>query len=129
MFYEHHSLVRKIDWQWENFSPAEIACRHCGAIRISPDFLDRLQGMRNDLGPIAISCCYRCPVHNARVGGAPGSMHLMGKAADVQLGRHDRIDLARAARRNSMIGLGYYVGFLHVDTGRPRWWGNKELWT
>ena len=32
-----------------------------------------------------MNCGYRCPEHNAAIGGEPGSQHTLGKAADVTL--------------------------------------------
>jgi hypothetical protein len=40
--------------------------------------------LRSALGvPLMISSGYRCAAHNAEVGGAPSSRHLIGCAADV----------------------------------------------
>jgi hypothetical protein len=36
-------------------------------------------------GPLYISCAYRCPKHNAEVGGASSSRHVVGDAADIQV--------------------------------------------
>jgi uncharacterized protein YcbK (DUF882 family) len=95
---------------------------------IDEDFLDRLQCLRDIRGPITVSNICRCPLHNAREGGRPASEHLRGRAGDIQvLGGH-KGDLRVQCEEVGFTGFGYYNGFLHVDTGRPRWWGNKEGW-
>ena len=48
--------------------------------------LDVLDAMREAVGgPLSLSCAYRCPSHNAEVGGVPNSQHVQGCAADVLL--------------------------------------------
>ena len=126
--YQHFKMVPTRKWRWPSFSPSEVGCRHCGWIRINPDFLDTLQALRDQRGPTTVSNVCRCAVHNARVGGAPGSMHLMGMAADVALLGAARKGLQQAAIAVGFKGFGYYQTFLHVDLGRPRFWGQKELW-
>ena len=129
MRYANWQLVPSGLWIWPNFSPKEIACHHCGEIIVDVSFLDRLQRMRDYLGlPMRVSNGYRCRVHNARVGGAPGSMHKVGKAGDIVLERFDRRHLVRAAENVGFSGLGFYNTFLHVDIGRRRSWGNEEMW-
>ena len=67
-------------WRWPNFTPKEIACRHCGELSINEDFLDKLQRQRSGVGrPIVVSSVYRCPIWNAFVGGAPLSTHKLGR--------------------------------------------------
>ena len=120
-------------WPWPNFSPRELACRHCGALRLDEDAVDRLQWVRGRLGrPMYINSAYRCPIWNAMVGGAPLSRHKAGDAFDVSLRGllpHELLELARRAR---FRGFGFYRTFLHVDLGRSRHWygkGGKETWS
>ena len=35
-------------------------------------------------GPVAVNSGYRCPRHNAAVGGVRNSQHLVGEAADIR---------------------------------------------
>jgi hypothetical protein len=37
-------------WRWPSFSPAEIACRGTGAIKINTEAMDKLQSLRNRHG-------------------------------------------------------------------------------
>lgn len=123
----HHSEL-VMPWQWSYFAAVEIACRHCGFVHVEDDLLDGLQNLRRTLGaPVRLNSVYRCPVHNALVGGAPMSRHKLGQAADVAVGRHPRDRLDAAARDAGFGGLGYYQTFLHVDIGPKRTWG--RWWT
>ncbi|MBP9035280.1 MAG: DUF882 domain-containing protein, partial [Pseudomonadales bacterium] len=61
----------------------------------------------------------------ARSGGvAQGSMHLQGKAIDIRLPGSDLLKLHRAAVGLKGGGVGLYrsSNFIHVDTGRVRYW-------
>jgi len=44
--YAHFSDVPESAWRWRSFSPAEIACRGTGAIKINTDAMDKLQSAR-----------------------------------------------------------------------------------
>lgn len=71
---------------WPDFKINEFTCRCCGVgeFIISGKLLTALQSIRNDFkNPMIINCGYRCPKHNAEVGGAPQSAHLSGEAADI----------------------------------------------
>ena len=115
-------------WPWWYFEPHEVACRHCGRIHIEDDLLDGLQALRIALGaPVKLNSVYRCPTHNALVGGAPLSKHKLGQAADVAVGRHHRPYLDAMAHKVGFGGFGYYQTFLHVDVGPRRTWGRR--WT
>jgi len=128
-FSGHFSQYPKKKWLWPNFTPVEIACRHCGLLVLDVNFLDRLQALRLVVGPVVLSNVTRCPLHNAREGGAPGSMHLKGRAGDVQVRSLSKRALRDAAEDMGFTGFGFYNTFLHVDTGRPRHWGSTEGWT
>ncbi len=62
--------------RWPHFSAREIACRCCGEILIWPEALDALEALRRAMAaPLVINSGHRCALHNARVGGAPLSLH------------------------------------------------------
>lgn len=77
---------------------------------------------------ILILSGYRCPQHNAGIGGAGKSQHVTGKAADIRiegltlLQMYERA-LKVPAFRDGGIGL-YDTDFMHVDVrthGKGRW--------
>lgn len=112
------------------FSEAELSCRCCGELPpdgMDPRLLDVLDTMRETLGgPLELSCAYRCPSHNAEVGGVPNSQHVQGTAADVLCPNGVSVDeLASVAETCGADGIGRYYnsGFVHVDTrGYPARW-------
>ena len=127
-FYKHCRDVPTTRWRWKNFSPAEIACRGTGAIRINEDALDKLQALRDRLGkPLIVRSAYRSPAHNRAVGGAPQSKHLDGTAFDIAMSNHDPVAFEAAAREVGFLGFGFYPrsGFIHIDLGPARSWGER----
>ncbi len=115
-------------WRWKNFSPAEIACRGSGSLRINEEALDKLQALRDRLGrPLIVRSAYRSPAHNRAVGGAPRSKHMDGTAFDIAMANHDPVAFEAAAREVGFLGFGFYPrsGFMHIDLGPARQWGER----
>ena len=126
--YAHYRDVPESVWRWPSFSPAEIASRDAGAIRINTDAMDKLQSLRNRLGkPLIVRSAYRSPAHNRAVGGAPASKHMQGTAFDIAMSNHDPVAFEAAAREVGFLGFGFYPrsGFIHVDLGPARQWGER----
>lgn len=63
-------------------------------------------------------------LHSRSKGVAKNSQHLLGKAIDVRLRGLDLEQLRKTARELRLGGVGYYPrsDFVHVDTGRVRYW-------
>jgi hypothetical protein len=125
-FFSHWRDVPADAWRWRNFSPAEIACRGTGSICIQPAALDKLQALRDRLGkPLIVRSAYRSPEHNRAVGGARASKHMEGTAFDIAMSNHDPAAFEAAARAVGFQGFGTYPrsGFMHVDLGPARRWG------
>ena len=98
---------------------------------IDPTLLDLLVALRDRLQSQAnyeVISGYRSPLTNAMLhsqseGVAAHSLHMDGRAIDLRLpGRP--LGLVRVAALSLQRGgVGYYPGrFVHVDTGRVRWW-------
>ncbi|MBC7181802.1 MAG: DUF882 domain-containing protein, partial [Roseovarius sp.] len=107
--YAHFRNVPESAWRWPSFSPAEIASRGDGAIKINTEAMDRLQSLRNRLGkPLIVLSAYRSPAHNKAVGGAKHSKHMEGTAFDIAMSNHDPVAFEAAARAVGFLGFGYY---------------------
>ena len=52
-YYRHWRDVPDRLWRWPNFSPAEIACRGTGSLRVHDEALDKLQALRDRLNALA----------------------------------------------------------------------------
>ena len=126
--FAHYSDVPDALWRWPNFSPAEIACRGTGQIKIHAKALDMLQALRDRLGkPLIVRSAYRSPEHNRTVDGAPRSKHMDGTAFDISMANHDPEAFEAAARAVGFLGFGFYPrsGFMHIDLGPARSWGAR----
>ncbi len=99
---------------------------------IDPALLDLLVGIQHRLAtkePFQIISGYRTPktnamLHFATEGVAVHSLHLDAKAIDICVEGRSLKNVRRAAMSMFGGGVGYYprTGFVHVDTGRLRFW-------
>lgn len=117
------------------FDESEFACK-CGNHGFHEDgtpcldhvidkrLVDLLDAIRERLGvPVYILSGYRCPTHNAEVGGVSNSQHVLGTAADITYDGIDVDYLANLAEECASevlgegIGIGryYFQDFVHVD--------------
>jgi zinc D-Ala-D-Ala carboxypeptidase len=126
--YSHWHDVPADAWRWPNFSPAEIACRGTGQLLLNEAALAKLQALRERLGkPLVVRSAYRSQEHNRAVGGAPHSKHLDGAAFDISMLNHDPMVFEEAARAVGFRGFGFCPrsGFIHIDLGPERQWGER----
>ena len=106
----------------EHFSESELSCHCCGrgVEKISSKLLELLEQLRANIGgPLEISCAYRCPAHNAEVGGVPNSQHVLGTAADVQTPNYEHChtpeQLQWYCEQLPFDAIGLYSWGCHVD--------------
>ena len=95
---------------------------------IDPKLVDLLNDA--DISANDINCAYRCPEHNAEVGGVPNSQHVDGTAADVDASNYGSVELLAQLFENlEADGVGRYFndGFVHVDVRSGRI-GEKFRW-
>lgn len=130
-------IITAADWdatRWPNMDPVkEVACKHCGLIRVEDYFLDEIQTLRDAYGlPIYFSSFYRCPVHNKKVS-STGSTGPHTKGAADLIVNHDRaIKILSIATQLKFTGIGVSQRgpissrFIHLDMvsrsyGRALW--------
>lgn len=79
-------------------------------------FLMMLDDLRERVGePLRINSSYRSPSYNKSINGAPKSMHLTGRAVDLQCSTGSlRAKIIHAALSMGMT-CGVARGFVHVD--------------
>ena len=105
--YDHWRDVPTDKWPWPNFSPFEMRCRSTDRLIVVRAFMDRLQGLRTQLGkPLLVSSAYRDPSYNAKISktGRSGP-HTTGRAIDL---------LVWGERAYHVNGLAYAVGFTGI---------------
>jgi uncharacterized protein YcbK (DUF882 family) len=101
-------------------------------VDIDPELLDilwQIQRVTGSREAFEVISAYRSPETNDLLRGrssgvAKKSQHLLGKAIDVRLRGTDLEQLHRTASDLKLGGVGYYPDseFVHVDTGRVRYW-------
>lgn len=99
---------------------------------IDPKLLNLLYALKlkvNSNKPFGIISGYRSPATNTMLnanssGVASRSLHLEGKAIDIRVPGQNLAGLHQAALALRGGGVGYYPGsgFIHMDTGRVRFW-------
>lgn len=95
-----------------HFKLNEFQCRCCCAVKLSPRLVDLLEELRARAArPLIITSGYRCASHNISVGGAPRSLHMQGRAADIAVPQSEQPPLAAAARE---------LGFREIINGGPK---------
>ena len=118
-----------------DFKVRELRCRDgSDTVMVDEVLTVVLQCIREHFGKaVTITSGYRTPAHNAAVGGAKSSQHLLGRAADIRVQGVSVEDVAAYAERlmPDWGGIGRYpvkagraTGWVHVDTR-----ANKSRWT
>lgn len=112
----------------QHFQTSEFGCKD--GTPYPPDwFTERLrplcrvlEELRYDLNaPIIITSGYRTPEYNTKIGGAPRSQHVQGRAADIQVKSytpaqvHETILRLHGIGKVRLGGLGVYNTFVHLD--------------
>ena len=117
-----------------SFRVREFGCKGSDIVLLDEELVVLLQCIREHFGKaVTITSGYRTPAHNAKVGGAKSSQHLLGRAADIRVEGVSVEDVAAYAE--SLMpdwgGVGRYpvkagraTGWVHVDTRQ-----NKSRWT
>lgn len=141
-FYNLHTGESLSAVYWENgkYVPEELArvnfiLRDFRANEVKPidpallDLLTAVQKRLDTSEAYHVISGYRSPITNAMLhanseGVAVHSLHVEGRAIDVRVPGRSIENLRVAALSIHRGGVGYYPRseFVHVDTGRPRWW-------
>ena len=120
-----------------NFNSSEFDCHGkgcCSETLVDQNLVNYLQKIRAHFGKaVNVSSGYRCEVHNRNVGGATGSRHAKGQAADIYINGVAPAEIAKYAESIGIKGIGLYETdkdghFVHVDTRTTKafWYGQAE---
>lgn len=96
-----------INWaDYPNFSPKELACKHCSAEGITPEIMDILQNIRYKIAqPVFISSGYRCVKHPVEQEKDKPGEHTYGMAIDI---------ICHGARALQIIELAQHIGVKRI---------------
>lgn len=121
------------------FNSTEFDCHGsgcCSTTLINETLVEYLQKIREHFGkPITITSGYRCATHNRNVGGATGSRHSKGDAADIVVSGVTPREVAKYAESIGIKGIGLYETnadghFVHIDTRTTKsfWYGQAQAY-
>ncbi|WP_435007974.1 D-Ala-D-Ala carboxypeptidase family metallohydrolase [Tundrisphaera lichenicola] len=110
------------------FLPVELECPCCKQCLLMEGFLDKLNELREALGnPMVVNSCCRCVRHNAAIGGAHKSFHLINAqlvtgltgacAADISTLMWPDAKRAKFLKLAREMGwsIGHGASFIHID--------------
>ena len=110
----------------------------CTTTLIDDKLAEYLQAIRDHFGKaVTITSGYRCPAYNSRpnVGGATGSRHTKGQAADIVVNGVAPVKVAAYAESIGVLGIGLYETdkdghFVHIDTRTAKsfWYGQAQAY-
>ena len=126
--YDNNSNVRLS----QHFCVSEFACKGdgcCEEMELDGALVTVLELIRQHFNaPVTINSGYRCKAHYKAVGGAAGSLHTKGMAADIVVQGVPPLEVARYAEGIGVLGIGLYADFVHVDTrgSKAYWFGHDE---
>ena len=120
-----------------NFNSSEFDCKGkgcCSETLVDQQLVEYLQKIRTHFGKaVNISSGYRCATHNKNVGGATGSRHAKGQAADIYINGVAPAEIAKYAESIGIKGIGLYETdkdghFVHIDTRTTKafWYGQAQ---
>lgn len=123
----------------KNFKVSEFACHGngcCSTVMVDDQLVKYVQMIRDHFGKsITITSGYRCATHNRNVGGATGSRHAKGQAADIVVQGVAPAEVAKYAESMGIKGIGLYETnkdghFVHIDTRTSKsfWYGQAQAY-
>jgi len=112
----------------KHFKPEEFACPCCGVSAVRKELVVKLDQLRDIVGfPLIITSGYRCPKHNAEIGGVPDSAHTKGLAVDISISTSPkRYRVIRAAITLGFKRIGIAKNFIHLDIDKEK--KQEVLW-
>ena len=122
-----------------NFNSYEFRCGlgspcSCSTVLVDDKLVEYLQKIRDHFGKsVKITSAYRCPSYNKSIGGATGSYHSKGMAADISVSGVTPREVAKYAESIGILGVGLYETdkdghFVHIDTRTTKsfWYGQAQ---
>ena len=108
------------------FSDKELACKHCGEVKLNPIFDSKLLQLRVNVNePMKVNSCCRCSERNKKVGGASKSFHLLDDsgfktngtcAIDIKRSIYNSYNIKLVLEAHDLgMSVGVHPSFFHFD--------------
>ena len=103
------------------FNRQEFACQYTGNNEIKPEFIEKLDELREACGfPFIITSGYRDPEHPIEAKKTKAGTHAQGIAADIKVTNGlQRFKIVEEAIKLGFTGIGVARSFVHVDIRNP----------
>ena len=113
------------------FTRQEFACQYTGNNEIKPEFIARLDELREACGfPFIITSGYRDPSHPIESRKNKAGTHAQGIAADIKVNNGlQRFKIVEEAIKLGFTGIGVASSFVHVDIRNPDDTTPFVMWT
>lgn len=127
-----------INWnEYPNFSPKELACKHCGDEGITPEIMSILQRIRTHMeSPVFVSSGYRCVKHPVEQEKDKPGEHTLGMAVDIICFGERALKIIKLAQDIGVKRIGVHQKgrvsgrFVHIGIGnRYKLDFPAEIWT
>jgi zinc D-Ala-D-Ala carboxypeptidase len=98
-----------------HFTEKELSCQcWCGFKITDKNFLAMVDKIRDKVGePLVLNSAARCKKHNAAIGGAKNSAHVLGLAVDIKC--------TDSHLRYKIVSAAYAVGIKRIEWGTRSW--------
>ena len=111
------------DGRWPNFKFEEFSCSHSGACMMNPEFMDKLQDLRDEMGPLHITSGYRSLTHPNEIKKDRPGAHTHGRACDIAMYGEPAYSIVGRAENHGFTGFGiqqrsdvpHHKRFIHLD--------------
>jgi uncharacterized protein YcbK (DUF882 family) len=105
--------------RWFSYDTDKMLACSCGCNTkgMEPSFLELLDHIRDEVGPMTVTSGYRCAAHNMAVSstGASGP-HTFGRAIDIKANSDQRYRILAAGMNQGINRFGIAKSFIHLDS-------------
>jgi uncharacterized protein YcbK (DUF882 family) len=116
----------ELDWFLRDFHEQVFTAMDPGVLDLMWRLSERYRMAGHGRVAINVHSGYRTPMTNEKLraeGAALNSLHMKGMAVDVSVQGYGIYFLIHHAEQIATGGLGFYpAGFVHLDTGKRRYW-------
>lgn len=109
--------------QWDkypNFTKAEFDCKHSNRNEMKHEFMEVLQKIRTEFGPMRVTSGFRHPTHPIEAKKMRPGEHTFGMCVDIGCNNGaDRYRLVTIALKHGITRIGIAKSFVHLGLGAP----------
>jgi hypothetical protein len=106
--------------QYPNFTKAEFDCKHSSRNEMKHEFMEVLQKIRVEFGPMRVTSGFRHATHPIEAKKMRPGEHTFGMCVDIGCNNGaDRYRLVTIALKHGITRIGIAKTFVHLGLGAP----------